>query len=33
MDLGIKERVQHGEVLLLRHAEHVFEPLVLKTTN
>jgi len=33
MDLGIKEHVQHGEVLFARHAEHVFEPLVLKTTN
>jgi hypothetical protein len=33
VDLRIEQGLQDGEVLLARYAEHVFESLVLKTTD
>ena len=33
MDLGIKDRLQHGDVFFARYAKHVFESLVFETTD
>jgi hypothetical protein len=33
MDLGIKDRLQHGDVFFARYAKHVFDSLVFETTD
>jgi hypothetical protein len=33
MDLGIKDCLKYGDVFFARHAEHVFQPFVLKTMD